>query len=262
MKLSVIIITFNEEQMIADCIKSIGKLADEILVIDSESVDKTVEIAQKLGARVLVNKFKDFSSQRNFALEKATGEWIIYLDADERTTPELKDEILKYIKSPSTSSGSSAFRLRRKNFYLGNHEWPKIEKLERLFKKDKLKGWHGRLHESPMVDGEVGELDGFLLHYTHRDLSLMLKKTLEWSRIEAQLRFDAHHPKMAVWRFPKVILAAFWSSYIREGGWRVGVVGLIESLFQSFSIFITYARLWEMQNTTALHSAVVKQKTL
>ena len=149
---------------------------------------------------------------------------------------------------PSASSGPSAFSLRRKNFYFGNHEWPKIEKLERLFKKEKLKGWFGKVHESPKVLGKMGELDGFLLHYTHRDLSSMLSKTLEWSRIEAQLRFDANHPKMAIWRFPRVMLVSFWNSYITQSGWRVGVVGLMESIFQAFSVFITYARLWELQN--------------
>lgn len=257
MKLSVIIITFNEEKMIGDCIKSIGNLADEIIVIDDYSQDQTMRILKqvqndnkklKIFQRRLNN---DFATQRNFALQKATGEWILYVDADERVTPELKKEILKQVQNdPSASSGQAGYFLKRKNFYFGNHEWPKIEKLERLFKKEKLKEWFGKVHESPKIFGDIDELGGFLLHYTHRDLSSMLAKTIEWSKTEARLRFDNHHPKMAVWRFPKVMLKAFWNSYITQGGWRVGVAGLIESMFQAFSAFITYARLWELQNET------------
>ena len=130
---------------------------------------------------------------------------------------------------------------------MGNHEWPYIEKLERLFRKDSLKGWKGKLHESPIIDGAIGDLDGFLLHYSHRNLSEMLKKTIEWSKIEAELRFKANHPKVTWWRIPRVMITAFFDSYIKQEGWKVGAIGLIESLYQSFSMFITYATLWEMQ---------------
>lgn len=255
--LTVVIIAKNEEKMIIDCLESVKKLADEIIVIDNGSIDQTIEIAEKYGARIFKINGTDFSRLRNEGLKEARGEWILYVDADERVTPELKDEILKYIKDdPSASSGSSAFGLRRKNFYLGNHEWPKIEKLERLFKKEKLKGWYGDLHESPKFEGNLRELNGFLLHYTHRDLSSMLAKTIEWSSLEAQARFKAGHPRMALWRFPRVMLSAFYDSYIRDGGWKVGIVGLIESLYQAFSSFITYAKLWELQNSTVLRRTV------
>src|SRR5262249_20245880 len=109
------------------------------------------------------------------------------------------------------------------------------------------KGWYGQLHESPEFSGHVEILQGYLLHFTHRDLSSMLNKTIVWSQVEVKLRFDAHHPKMTWWRFPRVIYAAFWDSYITQGGFKVGTAGLIESMYQAFSMFITYARLWEMQ---------------
>ncbi len=256
MSLTVVIIAKNEEKMIGKCFESIKNLADEIILVDNGSVDKTREIVEEYGARVLSIFDADFSKLRNEGLKQAKGEWILYIDADERLTPELKDEISKYIESPSASSGPSAFGLRRRNFYLGNHEWPKIEKLERLFKKEKLKGWYGELHESPKFEGKLGELEGYLLHYTHRDLSSMLAKTIEWSSLEAQARFKAGHPRMALWRFPRVMLSAFYDSYIRDGGWKVGVVGLIESFYQSFSTFITYAKLWELQNSTVLRRTV------
>jgi hypothetical protein len=108
--------------------------------------------------------------------------------------------------------------------------------------------WYGQLHESPKIKGEVGELDEFIIHYTHDDLSSMVKKTNTWSDVEAETRIHIHHPKMTWWRFPRVMLSAFWDSYIRQSGWKAGTAGFIESIYQSFSIFITYAKLWELQN--------------
>lgn len=241
-KISGVVITRNAENIIADCLDSLS-FCDEVVVIDNKSDDRTKEIAQKLGAKIFEHSSNDFSEMRNFGLKKALGEWILYVDSDERVTPALAADI----KNQILNIKYSAFKIKRKNFYFGNHEWPYIERLERLFRKDKLEGWYGKLHESPMVKGEIGELDGYLLHHTHRDLTSMLNKTIEWSKTEAKLRYNSSHPKMSWWRFPRVMLTAFFDSYIRQGGWKVGSVGLIESLYQSYSIFITYARLWEMQ---------------
>lgn len=251
-KISGIVITKNSENLIADCLDSLF-FCDEIVIVDGKSEDRTREIAEKMGAKVFIHNFQDFSEARNFGLEKATGEWVIYVDSDERVTKELASSIkYKVLGIPLHSEASennnfSAFKIKRKNFYFGNHEWPYIEHLERLFKKDNLEGWHGKLHESPRIKGEIGELDGYLFHYTHRDLSSMVKKTIEWSKIEAELRYKNGHPKMTWWRFPRVMITAFLDSYIRQGGWKIGAVGLIESMYQSFSIFVTYARLWELQ---------------
>lgn len=245
-KISAIVIARNAEDTIADCLSAIS-FCDEIIVVDNNSIDKTSSIAEKMDAKVFNINTDDFSRLRNFGLEKAHGDWVFYVDVDERVTLELAENIRKAVAGDSDLT-FSAYKILRKNFYLGNHEWPYIERLERLFKKDKLKGWHGKLHESPTVEGRVGELQGFLFHYAHRDLKSMVDKTIEWSKIEAEQRFKANHPKMTWWRFPRVMLTAFFDSYIRQRGWKLGTAGLIESIYQSFSIFITYARLWEMQN--------------
>lgn len=246
MKLSIIIIAKNAEDHIADAIDSVKKIADEIIVVDNGSVDKTIEISEYLKAKVIKEDKKDFSQLRNIGLRAARGEWVFYLDTDERVTPSLMANISDQIENKN--SNATAFKIKRKNFYFGNHEWPYIEKLERLFYKDSLKGWYGQLHESPRIEGEVLELEGFLLHYTHRDLTSMLEKTIEWSYLEAELRLKANHPKMTWWRFPRVMLTAFFNSFVIQKGWKAGTVGLIESMYQAFSAFITYARLWEMQN--------------
>lgn len=245
MKISAIIIAKNEEDMIADCVDSLS-FCNEIIVVNNLSVDHTVEIAKRMRAKVFDCDLDNFSKLRDFGLKKASGDFVLYIDADERVDKELKTEIERVIKS---SNQQSAYMVIRKNFYLGNHEWPKTEKMERLFEKDKLKGWKGQLHESPIIEGEIGELGGFLLHYTHRNLSQMLKKTIEWSKIEAKLRYDANHPKMTWWRFPRVMVSTFFDYYIKQGGYKIGTAGLIESVYQSFSIFVTYAKLWELQNS-------------
>ena len=245
--ISAIVIAKNEEDMITDCLKSIS-FCDEIIVIDNDSKDKTADISKKMGAKVFKDKAEDFSDLRNLGLKKASSEWILYVDADERISPELKEEIQSKVLSGKYKQDVAAFRIKRKNFYLGDYGWPHIEKMERLFKKESLKSWIGKLHESPIVDGEISEFDHFLIHHTHKDLTSMVNKTIEWSKTEAELRFDKNHPKITWWRFPRVMISAFINSYIMEEGWKVGTAGLVESIYQAFSIFITYARLWEMQN--------------
>jgi hypothetical protein len=143
----------------------------------------------------------------------------------------------------------SAFRLSRKNFYFGDHGWPYIEHLERLFVRENLEGWKGILHESPIIKGEIGDMDGFLIHFTHMDLESMLNKTIDWSDKEALLRYNQNHPKMSWWRFPRVMFTAFFNSYISQRGYKAGTAGIVESMYQAFSMFITYAKLWELQQT-------------
>lgn len=243
MKLSVVIITKNEEKDINDCINSVS-FADEIIVIDSNSSDNTTKIAKQKNAKVYIHTFEDFASQRNWAIEKAHGEWILYIDADERVSSELGDEIRQVITTPR---GIVAYNIPRKNFYFGKYEWPYIETTTRLFLKEKLKGWIGKVHESPTIDGNKKTLHHYLLHYTHDDLEAMVIKTNQWSKIESTLLLDSQHPLMVPWRFIRIMLTKFYDSFIRQGGWKIGVPGLIESLYQSFSYFIVYAKLWEKQ---------------
>jgi len=244
-KISAVVIAKDSEQIIRACLESL-KFCDEIIVIDAGSKDKTVEVAKKFGAKVLNFEPDDYAGSRNLGLKSANYDWILYVDTDERVSSELARNI-KYQISNIKYQNIIAYKVRRKNFYLGKYEWPNVEKLERLFRKDSLKGWYGKIHESPTVEGKLRTLEGFLYHYTHRDLTSMLDKTIEWSKIEADLRFKTNHPAMNGLRFVRVMLTAFFDSYIRQGGWKIGIPGLIESIYQSFSIFITYARLWEIQ---------------
>lgn len=243
MNISIIIITKNEENNIVDCIDS-AKFSKQIIVVDNNSSDRTIELAKNNGAHVITEKFSNFSKQREAALKIVKSEWIFYLDADERITHELKEEIEKVINSKDSLE---AYQVKRRNFYLGKNEWKYQEKMIRLFKSTALKGWVGDIHESPNFEGNLGKLNGYLDHYTHTDLTSMLAKTIKWSDTEAKIRFDANHPKMSWWRFPRVMIPVFFRYYIKQRGYKLGVPGLVESMFQTYSIFITYAKLWEMQ---------------
>jgi len=241
--IAAIIIAKNEQDMIKESLLSVA-FCDEIIIIDNDSSDDTAKIAKQQGARVFNVKTNDFSKLRNLGKEKADAKWLLYIDADERLSPKLAGEIKTIVKNPPEFS---AYKLLRKNFYFGHNLWPKIEKMERLFQKDKLKMWSGELHESPHIIGNISECRNYLLHFTHRDLETMVEKTNKWSEIEAQTRFKMHHPQMTTLRFFRVILSAFYDSYIIKQGYKAKTAGIVESIFQAYSMFITYAKLWELQ---------------
>lgn len=242
MKISVIIIARNEERHIRDAISSVAA-ADEVIVVDNNSSDKTAKIAKEAGAKVYSLSGIDFSYLRNFGREKARSEWLFYIDADERPTSSLVEEITRVVKT----SEYAAYTVNRQNYFFGK-QWGRPEKMVRLLRKNALIGWQGSLHESPHIVGKIGKLSGVLNHFTHSDISSMVEKTNEWSEIESRLRYKNNHPDVSWWRFLRIIITSFWQSYIVQGGWKSGTYGLIEAIYQSFSMFITYAKLWEKQH--------------
>ena len=249
-KISAIILTKNDQTRIKECLESVS-WADEIIVVDNESIDNTVNIARGMGASVVSEKVSiDFAKLRNIGKEKTTGDFILYVDSDERVTEELKREIQEVIKTYNPARDPVAYFISRKNYYLGRL-WPYRDRMERFFWKRGLIEWEGKLHESPKVSGKVGQLKHPLLHFTHRTLEEMLEKTNQWSEIEADLRLRSGHPPIVFWRLIRVIASAFFDSFIKQGGWRAGVTGWIESIFQSYSAFITYAKLWEKQQAAS-----------
>lgn len=244
MKISAIVIARNEEARIVKCLSSLAWV-DEVVVVDNGSIDNTREIAKQHGATVIsAGDVRDFAKLRNLGREKAHGEWLFYIDVDEIVSDELVKEIEEAVREQK--SVVSGYELRRKNYYLG-HEWPRDEYILRLMRKDALGQWYGELHETARVKGEIGRLNAPILHHTHRTLEEMVRKTNQWSDTEAKLRFDAHHPPVFWWRLLRVMATGFWNSFIIQGGWKAGTVGWIESIYQAFSMFITYAKLWERQ---------------
>jgi glycosyltransferase involved in cell wall biosynthesis len=241
-KISAIIITRNEGSRIASCMESV-KWADDVIVIDNGSSDDTVVIAIKQGAVVLKTDIHDFSKIRNLGAESTKGEWLLYVDADELVTPQLREEILTIVNEKHKEV---AYFISRQNYYLGAL-WPTRDGMVRLIQKSSLIKWEGIVHEHAIVSGETGKLMNYFIHNTHRTLVEMVIKTNEWSAYEAKLRFDKSHPPISWWRLLRVMITAFFVSFFQQGGWKAGTVGWIESIYQAFSIFITYAKLWELQ---------------
>jgi glycosyltransferase involved in cell wall biosynthesis len=240
--ISAIIIAKNEAPRLSRCLSSLA-WTDEQIVIDNDSVDDTGLIAKKQGAIIVKKSGNNFAELRNEGAMKAVGTWLLYVDADEIIPDTLKEEILHLVHA---SISKDAYFISRQNFYLGKR-WPTRDKMIRFIKKQALITWNGSLHEHPEIRGEVSEFIHPLLHDTHRTITEMVTKTNEWSDMEAKLRFDAYHPPMVWWRFLRVMFTAFFQSFVNQGGWRAGTVGWIESIYQAFSMFITYAKLWELQ---------------
>ena len=245
--LSGIVIAKNEERMIGDCLVSL-EFCDEVTLVDSGSTDSTIQIAKEHGARMVRTAGSDYSQFRNDGLKAAKGNWVLYLDADERITPLLKNEILKVVHGPDV-----VYQIPRQNIYLGREMhyggWGH-DLVIRLFSKKLLKGYSGVLHEQPKFSGDLRTLSQSMTHFSHRDLSSMLEKTLVFTAYEAQLRLKTHHPQVTPWRFVRVMLTEFYYRFIKLSAWRDGVEGIIDGSFQVFNTFIIYARVWESQLKT------------
>jgi hypothetical protein len=248
--LSVIVLTKNEEDRIRACLESV-KWADEIIVVDSGSKDKTLEIAEKYTDKIIKSEDNDFSERRNLGAKRSSGEWILYVDADERVLESLQGEIESLIQNNS----ASAYAISRKNIVFGKEVsygpfWP--DWVIRLIKKEDLESWIGKVHEYPKFKGNLGYTKNSLLHLTHRGVDHIVLKSLEWSKIDAQLRIDAHHPRMSGWRFLRIFLGEIFNQGFKRKGFLSGDIGIMDSLLQVFSMIITYVRLWEMQQKKPL----------
>lgn len=252
MKLSVVVFTFwsEEENYLATCLETV-KFADEIIIIDNGATAKTLALAKKFTSKIYHTESKDFSLRHNLAKEKAKGDWIMFIDADERVSKLLESEI----KEAVSRNDFAAYDLNRVNFFLGKKvrygdRFP--DDITRLFRKESLVGYRGEIHESSEVVGERGKLSGPLYHLTHRNIFSMLEKTINFSENEANLRNQANHPPVVWWRFPRVILTEAWTRLVTLQGWRQGTEGWIDGLFQALSLFVVYARLWEKQRRPSL----------
>jgi len=248
--LSVVIITKNEESRIMTCLESV-KWASEIIVVDNGSQDDTLQIVKKYTENIFKTSSQDFAEIRNLGMEKAAGDWVLFVDADERVTEALKLEIEESIKS----SGRSAYAISRKNIIFGKEVnygpfWP--DWVIRLLKKTDFDVWVGKVHEYPKFKGKLGYSKNSFLHLTHRNIDQIVLKSLEWSKIDAKLRLDASHPKMSGWRFLRIFFTEVFNQGILKKGFFNGTIGTMDSLLQVFSMLMSYIRLWQMQQAKSL----------
>jgi len=247
-KISAIIIAKNVASEITPALLSV-KFCQEIILVDNGSTDNTMEIAKKHGAKIIRSISSSFATWRNEGAQLATGDWLLYVDSDERIDQKLATEIQRVIKTENYS----AYTIPRHEIFLGKHfeNWGDSYVL-RLIRKSTLKKWHGKLHEQPQIDGPIGSLKNTLLHLSHKNIDEKVLNTLDWSKSEAKMLFDSNHPPMVWWRFPRVILTEFWQRAVKQGLWKDGTEGWIEIIYQMFSVFMTYERLWELQRKPSL----------
>ncbi len=244
--ISVVVLTKNEEKNIVDCIESLS-FCDEVIVIDDNSDDRTVELAQRAKAKVFTRDLnRNFSTQRNFGLDKARGEWVLFIDADERVTPSLHQEIITNITN-STITQYDGFYIKRTDFIWGRElkygETTNV-KLIRLARKDVGK-WKGKVHEVWNIKGEVGQLKHPLFHYPHQTITEFLQEINFYTDIRAKELYDKGI-KTSWWEiilYPKV---KFIVNYFIKGGFRDGLPGLVFALMMSLHSFLVRAKLWKL----------------
>lgn len=243
---SVNIICKNEEKNVEDCLKSV-LWADEIVVVDGESNDNTVEIAKRYTDKVFTNKWEGFAKQRSFALAKSTKDWVLVLDADERCSPELKDEILSSLKSNDLVF--KGFKLPRRNFFLG--KWIKHGGWYpgyqfRLFRRDCTTVSDRLVHEGYVIDGEIGTMKSDIIHYTVQSVSEFMSKVNGYSTLQAE---EKRYRRVV--KFRDILfrpLAAFYIQFLIRRGFRDGIHGLMVANFDVITNMLTYMKIWELQN--------------
>lgn len=242
-KISVTVITKNEEKNISDCLKSVA-WADEIIVVDSESIDRTVELAKLFTDKIFIRKWEGYVPQKRYALSLAANEWVLSLDADEIITPELKDEIINL--SPGDYSG---FKIRRKNFLMNKEitscGWEKDYQL-RLFRKDKTDLNERLVHEKFVTEGKVATLKNPMLHFTFSSFEEYLSKINYYTSLKAQELFSKKN-RVTGWTIFTHSVSAFFAFFIIRKGFKDGIYGLIISLLHSVSTMMNYIKLWELQ---------------
>ena len=239
-KLTVIIPTFNEEAYLEDALSSVS-FADEIIVIDSYSSDKTPEIAKRHATKFLQRTFDNFSEQKNFAIKEATGDWILFLDADERVTHSLEVEILETIKNPSHSGYLISFPHFYMNRFLYNHS----DDVLRLVKREGAQ-FTGSVHEKLHCNGSIGKLENKMLHFTYKGLLSYIKKKESYAWFQAENLFAKN--KKATWLHLLFKPGyRFFSSYILKGGILDGVPGLTVSAVNAYGVFQRYVKLLLLQ---------------
>lgn len=242
--LSVVVITKNEENNIDECLKSVRGWANEIVVVDDESTDRTVELVRKYTDNVYSRKMDVEGTHRNWAYAKAANEWVLSLDADERVTPELREEISKVFSNPE----HSLYTIPRRN-YIGDYwvryggQYPSAQL--RLFRKGCFRYEDTYVHPRVFLEGTTGHLKNDIIHYSYKDFSHFLQKLNGQTTLEARKWVDDKRTmklSKALWR----AFDRFFRAYISKKGYKDGFVGFMFAYFASLYQVMSYAKYWQM----------------
>ncbi len=243
--LSVAIVCLNEEDRIKQCLES-ASFADEIVVVDSGSTDRTVEIAREYTGRVFHREWKGWKDQKRWAAEQCSHEWVLTLDADEVVSPELGESIRSVLKDPPT--GVYGYTFARRTFYQGrwirHAGWYPDRKL-RLYKKSHASFSGEDPHEVIEINGGAGHLEGDLFHYTYRDFRHHASQLARYAAVNAEEK----HKKGVRFKRRDLVLRppfTFFKTYVLKLGFLDGMPGFVISVMNGYYTFMKYARLWEL----------------
>ena len=243
-KITAIIPTLNEEERIQNSLKS-AEFADEIIVIDSYSTDKTVEIVKQSNARLLQRKFDDFSSQKNYAIDQASNDWILWIDADEVLSEELQEEIKHVVEDPKEYVGFYIYRIfffkGKRMRYTGTQN----DKLIRVFNR-KFCRYEGKVHEKIKAEGKLKTLENKIMHYSYISFDRYIIKLNQHSALKAEELFEKG---MVITPFHIIIkpIARFIKHYFVKLGFLDGFYGFVISFALSYGVLVRYIKLWNLK---------------
>src|SRR5262245_47066588 len=243
-KVTALIPTFNEEQVLGECLESV-RWADEIFVVDSFSSDRTRDIAREAGARILTHEYVNSAAQKNWAIPQALHPWVLLVDADERVTPELREEIRALL---ARGPGHDGYWIRRANHFLGKrmkHGGWETDKVIRLFRRDRARYEAKEVHAEIDLPRPLPILRHPLLHYSFRGFSQYWRKMQLYSDWGASQLWK--EGRRAGWISVGLRpVQRFLKMYVARAGFLDGVHGLVLAMLGAFSVFLKYAKLWEM----------------
>lgn len=245
--ISVLIYTYNSEPHMSECIESAQLLTDSVVVVDQDSNDGTKSIAAHKKVKVVTVPHHNYVEPiRMLGIKDVKSDWILILDADERLTEELAAEV----KETLSTTKFTSFQVPRKNIF-ARKKWLQYggwypDYQTRLIKRTALVDWPQKIHAMPVIEGQSGVLINPMLHYFHGTIENMVSKTVLYEAIEAELLYDAQR-KSSTFIFFRKFLGELYRRLIQHAGWRDGMIGVIESVYQAYSKTTTYLFLYEKQ---------------
>ncbi len=248
MKLSIVIITQDEEAAIGATLASVS-WAEERIVLDSGSTDRTVQIARSLGAKVFSEEWKGYGAQKNSAIEKASGDWVLSLDADEAVEPALAEEIKAILRD---GSKLNAYWIPRKNFFLGRwmrHGGFYPDRKLRLFRRGTGHFQERFVHETLQVEGTTGTLKNALIHSAYPTLEKYLHTMNRYSSLGAEIAVTEGHGGFSIINIMLRPNLTFLYNYIFRLGFLDGREGLLLHLYHAYYVSWKYAKAWEKRRT-------------
>jgi glycosyltransferase involved in cell wall biosynthesis len=247
-----IVPVLNEEHNLEDCIRSFAEICDEILVVDSGSTDRTVEIARRFTDRIFVRPWVDYRTFLKFAMPRAHHRWLLIVDADERLTPSLRKQIRERVDAEG--AGAVGFRMKRASHFMGRRirysGWQN-DFVYRFFRKGKGGPREREAHPGIVIDGPIEALDGLLLHFPYPTLEDYLAKFNRYTSGAARDRLKRGRRARRVDRFLSPP-ARFLRSYFLRFGFLDGYPGFVLAVLGSFYVFMRYTKMWQMQHAEEL----------